>query len=169
MASVLAIVSKKIFERQARLDNGHLATTGDVLPVDRYDSNNKRLETLKEGGTLFMVTVRPGDELWLVAVLLEPRHEADHWASSPNPAPITDITSLIPDFRFDTGKGIRAKTGALGMSLQTPRHLTEGDVDLLQAALSVKATLQEEKLPQKKLPQKKLPQKKLPQKKLPQK
>jgi hypothetical protein len=54
---VLAIVSKAIFERDARG-----LSLGDVWPVDRYTSANKGLQTLADGGRIFLVTVRPPDE-----------------------------------------------------------------------------------------------------------
>jgi hypothetical protein len=51
--------------------------------------------------------------------------------------------------RFDTGKGIAAKPGALAMSLQTPRRLTEDDVRLLRDAAAGKAAARSKKAPAK--------------------
>jgi len=67
MPSVFAVVSKAIFEKQAK----GLAA-GDVWPTNRYASRNAALEPLANGGSLYLVTVRPNDVLWLlwlVAVL----------------------------------------------------------------------------------------------------
>src|SRR5438874_2058210 len=61
MPSVLAIVSKAIFERDAKV-GGKLPALGAVVPLDRYVSKNKGLAPLSEGGALFLVTVRPPDE-----------------------------------------------------------------------------------------------------------
>ncbi|MBW2732113.1 MAG: TIGR02996 domain-containing protein, partial [Deltaproteobacteria bacterium] len=133
MSSVMAIISKKIFEQQAK-QNGVLAGLGDVLPLDRYLSANKRLEPLTAGGTLFLVTVRPGEELWLVAMLEQPRFKDTCWEATANTIPMTNVSAAIGGLRFDTGKGITAKPGALGMSLQTPRVLTDEDVALLRGA-----------------------------------
>ncbi len=133
MPSVLAIVSKAIFERDAKL-GGQLAKVADVVPMDRYVSKNKGLAPVAEGGALFLVTVRPPDEaLWLVAVLESPTFDGENWVAAVNTRPITDITSLKGDIKFTTGTGISAKKGALGMSLQTPRILSEADEALLRS------------------------------------
>jgi hypothetical protein len=127
MPEMLAIISKAVFEKEAA---GR--APGEVLPIDRYRSASKHLEPLRAGGRLFLVTVRPPSEsLWLVAVLEALRFEDGEWHAAPNRVPITDVTALIPRLRFESGKGIQAAKGALGMSLQTPRALTAGDVALL--------------------------------------
>lgn len=134
MPSVMAIVSKAVFERDAKL-GGRLAAPGDVVPFDRYVSKNKGLSPLADGGALFLVTVRPPDEsLWLVAILESPTFDGENWIAPTNVAPVVDVTSLKDLVRFATGTGISAKKGALGMSLQTPRVLTDEDVALLRAA-----------------------------------
>ncbi|PTL82815.1 hypothetical protein [Vitiosangium sp. GDMCC 1.1324] len=130
MPDMLAIISKAVFEKEAA---GR--APGDVLPIDRYRSASKHLEPLHNGGRLFLVTVRPPAEaLWLVAVLEGLRFDGAEWRAQPNQVPITDITALIPQLRFESGKGIHAAKGALGMSLQTPRALAAGDVTLLLGA-----------------------------------
>lgn len=133
MPSVLAIVSKAIFERDAKL-GGRIAGVGDVVPLERYTSKNKALAPVAEDGALFLVTVRPPDEnLWLVGVLESPKFDGEHWTAAKNAVPITDISSLKDQIKFVTGAGISAKKGALGMSLQTPRVLSDADVALLRA------------------------------------
>ncbi|OJT22923.1 hypothetical protein BO221_18660 [Archangium sp. Cb G35] len=127
MPDMLAIISKAVFEKEAA---GR--APGDVHPIDRYRSASKHLEPLRAGGRLFLFTVRPPSEsLWLVAVLEGLRFEDGEWRAPPNRVPITDVTALIPRIRFESGKGIQAAKGALGMSLQTPRALAAGDVALL--------------------------------------
>lgn len=125
--TLLAIVSKAAFE------SAHpRATPGDVLPFDRYDSTHAALEALRQGGRLVLVTVRPPDErLWRVAVLESPKRTLDGWRASTNDAPIVDITEHRSALRFSTGKGISPKAGALAMSLQTPRTLTDDDARLV--------------------------------------
>lgn len=136
MASVLAIVSKAVFER-----DGAGAELGQTLPLERYLSANKGLTPLAEGGSLFMVTVRPPDErLWLVAVLRDPTFVDDHWEAAANSAPLTDITELLPQIQLANGKGIKPKPGRMGMSLQTPRVLSEADVALLLGACAPEAS-----------------------------
>jgi hypothetical protein len=84
---------------------------------------------------MFLVTVRPPEPRWLVAVLRDPRASDRGWqAKRPNAEPIRDIDSLRDKLRFVTGAGITAKAGALGMSLQTPRVLVDADVALLSGA-----------------------------------
>ncbi len=133
MASILAIVSRKIFERDFRV-GGRLAGVGDVVPSTIYASTHKSLEKLAQGGDLFLVTVAPGEQLWLAGVLARPKLQPDGWVAKPNTIAITDITSLIPRLAFENGKGLSAKAGALAMSLQTPRTLAEADVELLRGA-----------------------------------
>lgn len=130
MPDMLAIISKAVFEKEAAGRK-----PGSVLPLDRYRSASRHLEPLKSGGRLFLVTVRPPAEaLWLVAVLDGLEFDEEAWRARPNRVPITDITALISQLRFESGKGITAAKGALGMSLQTPRALTPADVALLLQA-----------------------------------
>ena len=129
MASVMAIVSKAVFEKAA----GKHPKVGDVLHMDRYVSANKGLASLGEGGKLYLVTVRPPDEaLWLVGVLDQPTFDGTQWLSAPSPLAIADISALRGQLKFESGKGITAAPGALGMSLQTPRVLAAHDVELLE-------------------------------------
>lgn len=134
MASVMAIIAKAVFEDLQKAAKKTFAV-GDVVALDRYLSAHKGLSGLATGGAMFLVTVRPPDErLWLVAVLESPSFETDKWVSESNAVPIRDVTELIPKLVFSTGKGLVAKPGALGMSLQTPRVLTEADEILLRGA-----------------------------------
>jgi hypothetical protein len=126
MPSVMAIVSKAVFEKAARgLD------LGDVWEVDHYSSQNKGLAPLSEGGDLFLVTVRPPETLWLVGVLASPKRTGDAWKAATNTVAIRAIDGLRSKIKFTSGVGITQKAGALGMSLQTPRVLTDDDVELL--------------------------------------
>lgn len=128
---MMAIVSKAVFEREA----GKQPALGARLGMDRYVSSNKNLDALAAGGRLYLVTVRPPKEdLWLVAVLDQPRHDGEAWVAKKSPTPITDITPLRGQIKFASGTGITAKKGALGMSLQTPRALTAADAALLDQA-----------------------------------
>ncbi len=132
MGDVMAIVSKAVFEKAA----GKSPSAGTVLGMDRYVSAAKGLAPLGDGGKLYLVTVRPPTEaLWLVAVLDHPTFDGTQWQSAPSPLPITDITTLRGQLKFESGKGITAAPGALGMSLQTPRVLAPHDVELLDAAI----------------------------------
>jgi len=126
---ILAIVSKAVFEKDARVA-GKLVSPGQIWSVDRYNSNNKGLAPLKDGGRLFLVTVRPPDEhMWLVGVVDSPVLDGSAWVSSSmNTTPVTDISSLRGSIMFESGKGMSQDKGALGMSLQTPRALVASDV-----------------------------------------
>jgi len=128
---MMAIVSKAVFEREA----GKSPALGTRLGVDRYVSTNKALDPLAGGGRLYLVTVRPPKEdLWLVAILDRPKHDGEAWIAKKCTTPITDISKLKSKIKFATGTGIKAKKGALGMSLQTPRALTAADAALLDQA-----------------------------------
>lgn len=129
----MAVISKAVFEKTAPG-----AEVGDVLPIDRYTSSNKALADLREGGTkLFLFTVRPPDEkLWLVAILSKLEYEDEAWVGRANTAPITDLGAIKAKIKFASGVGIKAKPGALGMSLQTPRALTDADVTLLEGVVA---------------------------------
>ncbi|HEY1551912.1 MAG TPA: TIGR02996 domain-containing protein [Kofleriaceae bacterium] len=129
-------MSKAMFEKAARG-----LELGDIWETDEYASRHKSLDVLADGGDMFLVTVRPPETLWLVATLRDPRATDRGWtANQPNAAPIRDIDALRNQLRFVTGAGITARAGALGMSLQTPRVLTDGDVALLSGATSAKST-----------------------------
>jgi hypothetical protein len=131
MADVMAIVSKAVFEKAA----GKRAALGERLAIDRYVSANKNLAPVEGGGRLFLVTVRPPDEqLWLVAVLEQPVFDGAQWVAAPSGVELTDLTHLRTQIQFESGAGLTQKPGALGMSLQTPRVLTAGDVALIEAA-----------------------------------
>jgi uncharacterized protein (TIGR02996 family) len=133
MANIFAVISKAIFEKQAKgLD------VGDVHAIASYDSNPAAFAPLADGGKLYVVTARPGDVLWLVAVLDQPKLKSGKWTAPANATPITDITKLIPKLKFASGNGLHAKPGQLGMSLQTPRALADDDVALLDGALGGK-------------------------------
>lgn len=136
MASILAIVSKAVYEPFAGA-----AAPGTVLPFTRYASTHRALDPLAaDGGALFLVTVRPPDErLWLVGVLDTPAKRADGWHAT-NTSPIADITPLVARLVLANGKGLTAKPGALAMSLQTPRALADEDVALLRAAVAAGGT-----------------------------
>ena len=132
VAEILAIISKAQFE-----GSGMIAELGQRLAIDRYTSTNKALKPLAEAGSsLWLVTVRPGERLWLVGVLVGPQHDGTEWiAPAPNAIAIIDITRLRERLVFASGKGI-AQGGSLGASLQTPRALAASDVKLLEAAVA---------------------------------
>ncbi len=135
MPDIMAIVSKAVFEKDAK-QGGKLVAPGEVWKVDRYNSTNKTLSVLDAGGRIFLVTVRPPDEqLWLVAVIDNPKFDGASWVSAtPNAIPVTNISSLRKTIVFESGKGMSQDKGALGMSLQTPRALAPSDVTQLFAA-----------------------------------
>jgi uncharacterized protein (TIGR02996 family) len=136
MPDLMAIVSKAVFEKEA----GKNPAVGTRLGMDRYVSTNKALDPLGKGGRLYLVTVRPPNEaLWLVAILDKPKHDGEAWIAKKCATPITDISKLRSKIKFESGAGITAKKGALGMSLQTPRALTAADAALLDAAAGVAA------------------------------
>ena len=129
MPDIMAIVSKAVFEKSSPN-----AKVGAVLPLRTYNSASKHLERLSsdKNSRLFLVTVRPPSEaLWLVAVLESLEEDDGAWrASKRNRYPITDVSALRSQLKFESGTGIQAKPGALGMSLQTPRVLTPSDAAL---------------------------------------
>lgn len=129
MSSVLAIVSKALFEKMVPKD----VKLGAVVEIDRYSSSNKAFEGVAKGGAIFLVTVRPPSEkLWLVGILENPTRKGADWVSASNATPLADITAAIKKLQFESGTGLKPKKGALGMSLQTPRVLTDGDVAVIR-------------------------------------
>jgi serine/threonine protein kinase len=136
---ILAIVSKAVFERDAR-EGGELIGLGDVWPIDRYNSSHKTFQALEGGGRIFLVTVRPpSEQLWFLGVVEEPAFDGSSWISeTANTRPVTDISHLRKSITFESGKGMSQDRGTLGMSLQTPRALTEADVDLILSAAAGK-------------------------------
>ncbi|HEY0253825.1 MAG TPA: hypothetical protein VGC41_19980, partial [Kofleriaceae bacterium] len=132
MASCIAIISKAVFEKQAA-GTGE----GDVVALAEYAATPKQLDVLGDGDALFLVTVRPPDErLWLVAVLESPTKGKGGWTAAVNTRPITDLAAVKAKLQFANGKPLPTEKGKLGMSLQTPRVLTEDDVALLRAGMT---------------------------------
>jgi hypothetical protein len=127
MSSILVLVSKAVFEK----DSPPGLAVGGVWAVDRWNSRNPSLEPVAAGGSLFLVTVRPGERLWLVGVLDAPTFDGERWNAKANAVKVTDITDRIPKLVFATRKGLKVEPGKLGMSLQTPRLLADSDVALL--------------------------------------
>jgi hypothetical protein len=123
--NVLAIVSKAVFEKEVKPDQ---RVVGAVWPTAAYLSANAGLQPLSSGGSLYLFTVRPGEKLWLVAVLEQPKFDGKAWRARPNTVPIVDATALVSKLKFVSGKGITAEPGKLAMSLQTPRTLADDDV-----------------------------------------
>ena len=68
-------------------------------------------------------------------MLDHPKFDGTQWKAKACDTPITDITHLRGRLVFESGNGITAAKGALGMSLQTPRAVTEEDVALLDGAV----------------------------------
>ena len=139
MTDVLAIVSRAVFEKDARRGN-KLLGLGDVWSLDRYNSSHKTFDRLKRsGGRIFLVTVRPDEQLLVLGVIDAPSFSGTSWVSTrKNAFPITDVTSLRKTIAFESGKGMSQDKGTLGMSLQTPRILTPNDVAQLLATASGK-------------------------------
>jgi uncharacterized protein (TIGR02996 family) len=138
MASVMAIVSRKVFERDFRV-GGKVAVVGEVVPTTTYASSQRTLDRLADGGDLFLITVTPAEELLLVGVLADPTFAKDRWTAAANVTPVTDISGLVGKLELENGKGITARPGALAMSLQTPRVLADQDVVLLRGGASPRA------------------------------
>jgi len=133
MASVLALISKSVYEQLSRLSRtgygGYLL--GDVVPLDRYTSKHAVFDKLGVGDSIFLVTVRPKG-LLLVAILddVKPRKEA--LVGAVNRTPLVLINKQLRQLRLADGKGITVPLEKLGMSLQTPRILAAEDVALLR-------------------------------------
>ncbi len=135
MASVLALISKSVFEqlqRDRRSGYGPYML-GDVVSLDRYASKHTAFAQLGNGDSIFLVTVRPKG-LLLVAILDQPKRKGDALISAPNRTPLGLIDKPLRELRLADGKGITAPLDKLGMSLQTPRVLADGDVALLRGA-----------------------------------
>lgn len=135
MASILAIISKKVFDKECAGGK-----PGDLFATSAYASTHKSLDPLATSpSALFLATVRTAadktEALWLVGILEDPKKGEAGWTASPNGTPIVDITALRSSIRFTSGVGITDKPGALAMSLQTPRALTADDVALLRRAV----------------------------------
>jgi hypothetical protein len=83
---------------------------GSVLPVASYVSADRTLDTLRQGGALFLVAPQPGSRLVLFGVIDRPKRvgdigmtvlekgrplPADAWVGKVNTTPVTDVTPLI--------------------------------------------------------------------------
>jgi hypothetical protein len=128
VGNILAIVSKAQFEQDFDLK------VGDLYETSEYLSKNKALDPVADNGSLFLITARPGDSLWLIGILENPIFVGDRWTASANTVRIVDITDLMDKLVFESGTGIKFTPGNLGMSMQAPRRLTDDDVALLRTA-----------------------------------
>jgi hypothetical protein len=126
MASVMAIISKAEFKK---IFHGSRPDGVTFLDLDRYTSRYAALETLGEGGSLFLVTVFE-ERFYLVGILENPKHDGTAWIGKKNTTPARNIHALRDKLKFENGKGLN--TAALAMSLQTPRKLTQADEMLLR-------------------------------------
>src|SRR6185503_17579624 len=97
MANILAIVSKAAFEQDSDLG------VGDVYATSEYVSKNKALDPVADSGSLFLVTARPGDALWLVGILENPVFVGDRWTAPTNTVKVADITSRMGELTFENG------------------------------------------------------------------
>ena len=123
MGDAIAIISKPVFEKLA----GGEPKLGAEYWIERYDSTHKGLDTLADGGALYLVTVRPGDVLWLVQSLRVLTKDDKGWKPVSNHCATVDLTPvkhLLDITRY-------VEPGKLAMSLQTPRALTPHDARLL--------------------------------------
>lgn len=137
MADTLAIVARKVFDKQA----GAIEPGEGPLPWRSYASDHPLLNKyLEPGDRIFLVTVKPGpprERLWLVSVYEDVQRDADGWwrTHSQNKIHIIDITHLRNKLRFHKGKGLMKQPGKLANSLQSPRMLTANDIELLEEAI----------------------------------
>ncbi|MCA9678703.1 MAG: hypothetical protein KC464_26985 [Myxococcales bacterium] len=117
---------------------------GEVLPVSKWTASNKELERLKRGGSLWIVTVRPGNRLWLVGYYPSPKLEVHktgdryHLKSEPNEVAMCDITDSIGDLEFENRKRIDPRPGVMAQSAQTPGVLLPESAELLRRLTSNK-------------------------------
>lgn len=118
MGSVLAIISKAAFGK-LRTREGGVPAIGTILDTNRYDSAHPTLESLKAGGALFLVTVRPSDTLWLAAAFGAPSRHNGGWRCQANLCPVVDVTRLCNELGLERGDG------KLALRLQTPRVLDQ--------------------------------------------
>ena len=118
MSAVLAIVSKAEF-KELRTSDGLPPRLGVKLDIDRYHSQHPALDALAGGGALFLVTVLPGDVLWLVAMLGAVKRHKGSWKSQGTMMPVVDLTPVCEHL------GIPRGDGKLAMRLQTPRVLDD--------------------------------------------
>lgn len=130
MPSVLALISKAVFAKLPPIRD-----VGEVVPLDRYTSKHAAFDALGPGDSLYLVTVRPTGPL-LVAIIDSPKRKGDALVGAINTTGCRFITNELRRVRLADGKGITATLDKLGMSLQTPRVLAEGDGALLRVAAS---------------------------------
>lgn len=139
MASVLALISKAVYEQlqRERREYGGYAL-GDVVPVDRYTSKHAAFDQLASGDSIVLVTVRPKG-LLLLAILDRTKRAGEALIGATNRTPLVFIDKQLRRLRLADGKGITAPLEKLGMSLQTPRILAAEDVALLRGVTPPKA------------------------------
>jgi len=116
------------------LSDRHEGKRGETWLVDRADLDHPILDEVR-GGPVFLVDVRPPDDLFLLAVLESPRYDARGFVGGTADVVMVDIGHLRSRLRFASGEGVTAARG-LPFWLRTPRALTPEDVGLLRAAIA---------------------------------
>jgi hypothetical protein len=124
MGSVLAIINKATFGK-LRTREDQTPAIGTQIAIDRYESEHPTLDTLKVGGSLYLVTVRPDEVLWLAAVLAAPARRGHGWHRY-NVTPVVDITALCKEI------GIERGGGKLATRLEAPRALNQRAAAILK-------------------------------------
>lgn len=140
---VLVLIRRDKFEANlAALKNE--ARVGETVAFAQWNANSPELEVLKHGGSLWMITVRPGGRVWLVAHYPKPSLKiattGDRFLIRSKPAPnelaMQDITDLVGDLRFTNRKPIAMEPTKVAHSAQTVGILEHESAQLLRDAVA---------------------------------
>jgi HNH endonuclease len=134
MFSMMAVISRPHFEA-----GDAVKQKGDVLSWKSYEAGHLPLERLRTNRSnhLYLVTVRPTTfAVWLVAIYERVTKRQGRWTSARrNETPIVDLSRIVGDLRFESGKGLRGPPALRPQVLQAPRVLTPGDLALIHGEM----------------------------------
>jgi len=113
------------------------ARIGSLIKWRHWEGRNEEFLALKTPGTMWLVTVRPDDAVWLIGVYdratLKNRRAPFHLeAASSNKVRVADITHLVPSLRFEDRKPITIERGHWKNAFQMVSRLMPASVRLLQ-------------------------------------
>jgi hypothetical protein len=134
-AHLLVQCQRKRFEEDIneRKPGPHI---GMLLGWRRWVGGNRELLSLKQPGTMWIVTVRPDGHVWLIAMYKGARLENGSAPfrinSEGNKLRVVDITHLVLELRFEDRKPITSIRGHWRNAFQRVSRLTPESVRLLQ-------------------------------------
>jgi HNH endonuclease len=109
---------------------------GALLKWKSWGGRNQEFVALKQPGTMWIVTIRPSGDVWLIAMYERARLENGRppfrIKSAGNQIRVVDITHLVPDLRFEDRRPITTVRDRWKNAFQRVSRLSHDSIRLLQ-------------------------------------